>query len=161
MLRRRERKRISSTEHTLSVFDQAEDAADPDQHAAGVEGVDASLPQPLGLHALARGHTQDAPVPNAGDDDEAGEEQDLDDEAADDDVLAGVHGVERAGRHDASACALHHERDDVADYEDLGEPAGSDQGVFFAFCDQDQAAEAHVDARSEDTRRHQNEYCVG
>jgi hypothetical protein len=91
---------------TLSVFDQTEDTTDPDEHAAGIQRVDALLPETLRLHAFARGHTKHPPVPNARNDNEAGEEQDLDDETADDDVLAQVQRFDRAGSHDATSCAL-------------------------------------------------------
>jgi hypothetical protein len=145
---------------TLSVLDQTEDATDPDQHTAGIQRVNAPLPETLCLHAFACRRTHDPPVPNASDDDKAGEEQDLDNEAADDDVLAQVHCFDRAGGHDAAACALQQERDHVADHENLGEPAGPDQGVLFAVCDLDQAAEAHVDAGGEDGGCDQDENCV-
>jgi hypothetical protein len=49
-----------------------------------------------------------------------------------------------------ASIALQQERDDVAGNEDLGQPAGSDQGVLFAVCELDQAAQAHVDAGGED-----------
>jgi len=135
-----ELQKVGFATHTLSVLDQAENATDPDQHATGVQGVDTPFPETLGLHALACRCTQDPPVPDAGDDDEAGEEQDLDDETADDHVLAQVHCGDCAGRHDATACALQQEGDHVSKHKDFGQPAGPDQGVFLAFCDLNQAA---------------------
>jgi hypothetical protein len=96
-------------------------------------------------------------VPDAGDDDEAGEEQDLDDETANDNVLAQVHRADRARCHDSTARTLQQEGDHVADDKDLCQPLDSDQGVSLAFCDQDQAAEAHVDAGGEDGGCNQDE----
>jgi hypothetical protein len=96
-------------------------------------------------------------VPDAGDDNEAGEEEDLDDETADDHIFTQVHRADRAGCHDSTARALQQEGDHIADDEDLCQPLDSDQGVFLAVCDQDQAAEAHVDAGGEDGGRDQDE----
>lgn len=79
-------------ERTLGVFDQAEHASNPDQHAARVKRVQAPRPKLMDLYTLAGRHSDKASVEDTGCHDEAGEEEDLDHETADDDVLAGFHG---------------------------------------------------------------------
>jgi hypothetical protein len=62
---------------TLSVFDQAENATDPDENAASVQRVQTPLPQRVHLHALSCGHTNQASVEESSSHDEAGEEENL------------------------------------------------------------------------------------
>lgn len=88
----------------MSVLNETEDAANPDQNTACVERVQTTPPQTIDLHALRGWHTQQTSVEDPGDDDEAAEEKDLDDKTADDDVLSGRHGAQRATRHDTATC---------------------------------------------------------
>ena len=86
----------ADTLHTLGIFDQTKYATDPDENASGVQRVQTPRPESMDLHALARGHTYEASVENASCDDEAGEEENLDHEPADDDIFAQSHRVEAA-----------------------------------------------------------------
>lgn len=89
----------------MSVFDQAEDATDPNQDAAGVQRVQTPLPQLVHLHALSCGDTHHASVEDPSSHDKAGEEEDLDHQTTDNHVLTQSHGIEAAGCHDAAAFA--------------------------------------------------------
>lgn len=135
--------------HTLSIFDQTENTSNPNENAPGVQRVQTSRPEGMDLHALARGHTYEASVEDASRDDEAGEEENLDHETANDDILAQSHRVEAARCHDTAACALHEERYHISNDEDLGQPSSSDDRVLFAVCDQNDPSQAHVNTRRE------------
>lgn len=76
---------------TLRIFDQAEDATDPDKNAAGVQRVQTPLPQLVHLHALSRGDTHQASMEDPSSHDKAGEEEDLDHQTTDDHVLTQSH----------------------------------------------------------------------
>lgn len=74
--------------HTLSILDQAKDATDPDENAAGVERVQTLLPQLVHLHALSCGHADQASVEDPGSYDKASKEENLHHQTTDDDILS-------------------------------------------------------------------------
>jgi len=95
---------VVHSERTLSILDQTKHATNPDQHTARIQRVQASPPEMVDLYALVGRHSDEACVENASRYDEAGKEQNLDHETADDDVLASRHSRRVSGGHDTSAC---------------------------------------------------------
>jgi len=91
--------------HTLSIFDQAEHTTDPDENTASVERVQTPLPQRVYLHALPRGHADQASVEDPSGHDKAGEEYNLYHQATNNDVLSQSHGIEAPRCHDTTTLA--------------------------------------------------------
>ena len=94
---------------TLSIFDQPENASNPNQGATSIKRVQTPWPQQVQLHALVRGHTYEPGVEDTSSDNKAGKEENLDDKTADNDVLAHLHGINASRGHDTTTCALHEE----------------------------------------------------
>lgn len=91
-------------------------------------------------------------------DDKEDENQDLKHQACQNNVLAQVHSGNRLRtRHYAAAGALDQKAEDVAADEDLCEPSGGDDTVFFTVDGVDDAAEVHVDGCGEENGSKEDE----
>jgi hypothetical protein len=101
---------------SLSVLDHTEDATYPDEERSGVESVQVALPDVAGSRLSGvGGSAEHATVEECGHDDEAGEEEDLHGQTADDHVLSQCEGGDGAAGHDAAAyreCELDSADDD-------------------------------------------------
>lgn len=87
------------------------------------------------------------------DEDKEGKEDDLDNETADDGIVARVDLSDGLGLGEhAAAGALGEEGDDVAEDKDFCEARGPDERVAFAVEDGHDAAEEHVDGGGEEGR---------
>lgn len=92
-------------------------------------------------------------MPSACNDDEEHEDQDLQDESAEDDVLAKFDAVVVLGLHQhTSTTALYEETQNVSSHEDFSNPIGAYDRVGGRVGAQDQTSENHVDGRSEQNR---------
>lgn len=162
-------------------LDHAEDGADKDQHAAGVQGVYQPPPGSRDGKGARRRVLGDAGVEDDGGDHEEAKEEDLDAEAAQDDGLAELLRVARLGLgHEAAACdegnvgisrslsdrssrqqvltaTLQEEGKYVARHENLRHPRRPDQGIFVGVEQTDQPAEDHVDRGGHERGAEQDE----
>lgn len=133
---------------THGVLDDAEDGAHKDENAARVEHDHEALPlAPVAREAL-RGVLAQPRVEHGRHDEEQTEHDDLDDQAAQDDVLAHLH-VVVANDHEAGTARLDDEGEDVATDEYGRQPLDGDHGQVLCVDAADDAAECHVDGRGE------------
>jgi hypothetical protein len=152
----------------LSILDQAEHGSHKDQDAGCVKSEELYLPGYRSRDDSIRRSLAHAIVPNKTRYDEAPEEKDLDYETADDNVFARMQCTDCAARHYATACqllapfcftrialvkgrsrltgTLHQERNDIPRNKYLCEPSLANDRMMFAVCNEDDAAEHHVDA---------------
>lgn len=137
----------------LQVLDDAEDAADHDERAGDVEDGEVAGPRDSGegrgggVHAGAIVVLEALLLPQM-ECDRRGEEEaengDLDKQADDDDLLANIVQLERAGRLDSATPSLQEEGEDVACDEDLGHPPERDDGEALSVYRADQTAKYHI-----------------
>jgi hypothetical protein len=132
-----------------AVLDNTEDIPDHDEPRRDVQHIQHALPGYMGarlrLPAPTEGHVE---VQRR--DDEDAEHGDLDDQPADDDVLARLHAVRPAAGHQPGTRALDQEAEHVAADEDLGQQAGRDHAVPLGLDGADEPAEGHVEGRCEE-----------
>lgn len=143
----------------LEVLDDAEDAAHQNQRAHGVQDSQVAPP----VDALAAGPggggrgVCEAALEDDGRDHEEAEDDDLDEQAGDDDLLADVEELEGARGLDAAAAGLQREGDDIADDEHPRDPGDRDEGQLLSSQRADESAEDHVDGRGEERGSDQDE----
>ena len=140
------------------VLHGTKDVAENDKDGRGVKHVNGRPPRDIGEVAVvapaAVARRPEPPVERERDGNVDTEHDDLEDEAAEDDVLARlrVAGAGAAGALDeeAGAAGLHEEAEAVAEDEEAGEPARGDRGVLLAVDGDDDAAEGHVERGGEE-----------
>lgn len=130
---------------SLGVLGKTEDGSDEDEQAACVQSVKIALPSQVSLDDSRCRVSHHAGMKYDGNDQEEREEEDLDHEAADDDVFARGVRRETATRLNASAGALKQKRDHVAGHEEFCQPAAFDDCMALAFGEEDDSAKFHVD----------------
>lgn len=138
--------RVAGLAH--GVLDDAEDGAHKDEDTAGVQHDHEALPLAAVAREALRGALAQPRVENGRHDEEQAEHDDLDDQAAKDDVLAHLQ-VVVANDHEAGAAGLDDEGEDVAADEDGRQPLDGDHGEVLRVHAADDAAERHVDGRGE------------
>lgn len=126
------------------------DRSDHDEQADHVEGVEVGLPGQRGVERLGRRGLLHAHLEQDRGDDEKPKHDHLDEEADDDDVVAGFCQI--ANDHHTCGAALNHEGQDIAEDKDLGEPIDADQRVVLPSDGGDDSAQNHVDRGGEESR---------
>jgi hypothetical protein len=132
-----EQRALASTD----VLDDAEDVPKDDKPRNSVQHHQRLLPLDARIADTALPH---AHVKNHSRDDKQAECNQLEKQAAQDDILAQFDVLGVAG-HDSTTATLNEKRQDIANHKNLREPGDADDGVLLRTQGADQSAESHVD----------------
>lgn len=141
------------------IFRDTENVTDHDEGADAVENEEHLLPLDIRVVGLPGRIFPHAVMEDDGSKDEKAEHDDLDEQAAQYDLLANLDLAHTSfpTAHDATSSSLNEEGEDVTNDEDLGHPSHSDDGVICAMGRSHQAPKRHVDCRCEESWSHEDE----